>query len=640
MKTQLSLRQNKIIQILRNNKDYITSDEISKLLNVSSKTIRTDISGINDSLASDGIRIDSVKGKGFVLCAEDPGLLRKLSKDNRVFLGQNDRIYYLAVRLCTSDEPVNLFDLEEEMAVSSSTLQGDISGFRNRFVTDVPYIELNTSRNELFLEKDERKRRFILVKLLSDNWDYNSTGNVYYESDYIESEAFTIINSHTARILYEHGIFMDDYSLVSLNLYLSVMYHRLKDGQGLNVPPQDTPLAPGIFVACSDMFSVLENELGHHFPDNEILETAYIIAETRLYSRDDFSSHVFPEEYRRMAFEYLDRINEVYGFDLSGDNEFADRLTSFVAHLFRPNKDLTVRDTPDHIKHHLFVEYDVAALFYDLAKGKCRVTENDLLYLAWAVSGAFFNYFARNPEVRFETVVLTHMSVHSMWSLKNALSNQFGGYLVIKDVIPVNQKDFYDFSDAKLILSTVDKKIPGAPCEILTISPYLSKEDSHAIVNRIRNLKIERLYLENYTPIGRLLDEAFVHEKLEFSSRFDLIEYMCRDFIEQGIFTQEHVDSIIRRESISAFAVDPAVVLLYSQVPASQTRLSVLTLDHRIIWNRHKIRIAFMVSLTKEDANELFYLQNTVFHRKFEPEILKTFKTISEIKDHFSRIGS
>lgn len=412
----------------------MTSDEIAGILTVSSKTVRTDITDINNVLSGEGLHIDSVKGKGFVLCTENPELLKKLTKDNMVFMGQADRVFYIAVRLCTSDVPVNFYDLEDEIAVSSSTLSGDLTAFKKRFVYGVPYISLNISKNELQLEDNERKRRFILGKLLSDNWDYNSTGNVYYESDFIDSEAFAVVNSLVAGVLYRHGIYLDDYSLISLNLYLSVTFHRLKGGHYLNVPVNNEELAEEILPACRELFSILEDRLGFTFPENEIVETAYIISENRFHYREDFKARVFPAEYNEMASQYMERIYDVYGVDLRDDDEFYDRLISFIAHLFRPMKDLTVRDTADHIKQHLFVEFDLAVLFYEIAGNKCNITENDLLYLTWAISGSFYSYFNRHPEERFDTIVLSHLSTHSMWSLKGALRNSFGGYLNIRDL--------------------------------------------------------------------------------------------------------------------------------------------------------------------------------------------------------------
>lgn len=636
MRSQLSLRQHKILQILRNRNAHMTSDEIAELLNVSSKTVRTDIGVINSVLSSERIHIRSVKSKGYILCAENEDLLKKLSKDHRIFLGQSDRVFYLAMRLCTCAEPLNIYDLEDEMAVSRSTMAGDLNAFKKRFVHGVPYIDLTVHKNNLQLEADERKRRFILTKLLSDNWDYNSTGSAYYESDFIDSRAFSVINSITGGVLFRHNIHLDDYSLISLILYLSVTYHQLIDGRVLNVPVWDNELSDNILEACEDLFALLENELSFTFPKEEIRETACIIAENVFPFDSDFGVTDYPEEFADLADRYLKKIFEVFHIDFRDDSEFRQGLLAFIARMNHPMKDLTVRDTPDHVKHHLFVEFDIALLFEQVAPDSFHLTEDDLLYLAWAVSGAMFHHYLIHPEDRFETVVLCHLSVHSMWSLKHALQNQFGGYLTIRKVIPVNHKDFYDFSKAKLILTTVNKSIPvPAPEEVIQISPYFSRKDSSVIGDRIRDLKIQKLYPERTKSISELLSDAFIHEKQVFSSRFDLIEYMARDFIQEGIFTETHLKAMLKHERTSSFAFDPAAALVYCLVPAGKTKLSLLTLDHRIMWNNYRIRIVFMLSLSAEDMNELFYLQETIFHRAFLPEELKILKAKEEIADFY-----
>ena len=53
------------------------------------------------------------------------------------------------------------------------------------------------------------------------------------------------------------------------------------------------------------------------------------------------------------------------------------------------------------------------------------------------------------------------------------------------------------------------------------------------------------------------------------------------------------------------------------------------------MWNNYKIRIVFLISLKKEDMREIFYLQNTIFHHCFDPEILKHLKTVREIISYF-----
>lgn len=636
MKEQLSLRQHKILRLLRNRTTCMTSEEIAGSLNVSSKTVRADISDINFALSGEGIHIDSIKSKGFILNAENPGLLKTLTKDANIFLSRSDRIFYLAHLLCTTDKPLDLYDLEDTLAVSSSTLTGDLAAFKKRFVQDVPYIETMIVKDTIALEENERKKRFILTKTLCDNWDYSSTGNAYYGSDIIDSDAFRIINAVAGKTLFRFGIILSDYNLIFLVIYLTITYNRLLEGHALNEALSPLSDNPAVSDACRELFTALEDKLGFHFPDEEIYETERIVAESSSTYVSFISDPGIMDKYKDIADRYLQRIYDTFAIDLKDDADFYQRLLSFISQLFKPMKDLTVKDTPSNIKNHLFVEHDVALLFHKIAEKECPITENDLLYLTMAVYGAFFNHFSRHPEAKFNTVVLCHMGEQTMWSLKLSLQNMFGGYLNIKDIIPVHHKDYYDFSDVRLLLSTVENKYPaGYDKNIISISPYLSRDNSFDILTEIRNLKIQDLYPKKIHTISSLLDNAFVHEKGSFTSQYSIVEYMCKDFLENGIFEQEHMFSILKRESISTFAFAPAVLLLFSTTPAAETRMSVLTLDHRIIWNKLKIRIVFMVSFTKEDMRELFYLQNIIYHRKYDPETLKHFKTLDEIKEFY-----
>jgi len=638
MKSSLSLRQHKIIQILNNNQGYMTSDEIAGILNVSSKTVRTDIADINYALACEGVFIDSVKSKGFFLQAQDPSVLKELSKDSRIFPDRPARVFYLAERLCTSVEPLDLYDLEDEMAVSSSTLTGDLTAFKNRFTHSSPFIGVNINSSLITLENDERKKRFILTKLLCDNWDYNSTGNTYYDSSIIDWDSFTVINSTVDEVLYRHNIYLDDYHLVWLNLYLAISAHQIQQGCVIrNYPDIEIPPTEDIISTCRDFTCELESRLGIRFPEIEVYETACIISvHYRLTGTELPDPSVYPQEYHDIARQYIRRVSDTFGIDFSDDGEFFIRLLIFISQLFFPMKDLTVRDTPDMIKQHLFVEYDIAILFHRIISSKCSIVEDDLLYLAWLISAAEYNHFILHPEDRFDTVVLTHMSIHSKWSLKLALQNLFGGYLNIKDVLSVSHKDYYDFSAVKLVLSTVNKQITlPEGMSVIRVSPYLSKTDIHTVSDNIRRLKIENIYPRKLRTVLCLLEDIYAHENMHFTSQFSLIEFMCRDFINDGIFTEEHMISILNHESISSFAFCPAILLLYSSIPAAKTKLSVLTLDHRIMWNKYKIRIVFMVSFAKEDMNELFYLQNALFHRRYDPDRLKGIHTIEELKEFY-----
>ena len=85
----LTLRQRQILNILFEATDYLTGNEISKRLNVSSRTIRNDISAINLALADDNISILSKHSFGYKLQFENSTLIKQYLKANESGLRTN-----------------------------------------------------------------------------------------------------------------------------------------------------------------------------------------------------------------------------------------------------------------------------------------------------------------------------------------------------------------------------------------------------------------------------------------------------------------------------------------------------------------------------------------------------------------------
>ena len=61
----LTKRQNMIMTIMNNQKDWIVGKDLAKLLNVSDRTIRNDIAAINEFYADTMIESNIRKGTGF-----------------------------------------------------------------------------------------------------------------------------------------------------------------------------------------------------------------------------------------------------------------------------------------------------------------------------------------------------------------------------------------------------------------------------------------------------------------------------------------------------------------------------------------------------------------------------------------------
>ena len=156
----LSLRQRKLVHYLQLQSAYTTGQELASQLQVSARTIRNDIAEINQILNGTGIRIASKRSEGYLLVSSNQDQLKELSRTSSSFLSRDERVRHIAFRLCLSDEPVNLYDLEDEMFISRTTLEHDLHVLRADYILPAPHIKFHRHKNTVSFERFFRNYPF------------------------------------------------------------------------------------------------------------------------------------------------------------------------------------------------------------------------------------------------------------------------------------------------------------------------------------------------------------------------------------------------------------------------------------------------------------------------------------------------
>ena len=277
----LTLRQRKILHTVLNRKDYITSAELAAALKVSSRTVRNDIGRLNHILGPYHAVITATQSKGVLLRTEEPEQLRELMNMDTAFFTREDRVRYLAFRLCLNDSPLNLYDLEDELFISHTALMTDIRSLREKYSNSVPHILLHTTRDEIWFEADELKLRYVLLNLFHEDWDYGTTENAYYGFDFLDGALLSLLTKNVSKILFRFGIVMDDPTLVSLELTLAIMHYRVLKGHPF---PDYLPLPDGSSpesAATQALFELVEAHTRYIYPMPERARIREMIATGR-----------------------------------------------------------------------------------------------------------------------------------------------------------------------------------------------------------------------------------------------------------------------------------------------------------------------------------------------------------------------
>lgn len=637
----LSLRQRKLIHYLQFQKSYTTGEQLAEHLHISTRTIRNEIREINQILTGFGVRITSKRSYGYILEAQNPDVLKQLSLGSDSFLSRDERIRYIAFALCLSDTPLELYDLEDEMYISRTTLEHDIVAFRKKYILQHPHIGFKRHKNHIFLEKDERKRRIVLNRLFAENWNYNSRGNAYYQYQYLDERIVNIITREINFYMSWHNIQMEDINMVTLDLAISIMYYRITSGHILTNPCPISYLDADCVQAADELLDSLEKKLDCHFPEIERQEVYYLIScgKTINTTKLNFKTveTFFEQDIITFTDAYIKLLFDTYCIDFSNNEDFYITMLKYVRYLKLPLHYFnTVSTHSDTTRSKLLIEFEMAFAIQPMALEFYGnyLDYTELLYLAFCISGALT--YANRTAPKLKTVIMCHLNLPATWNLKHKVLGRFDDYIDCKDLLSVYEKDNYDFSNIDLVITTADKEITDvSSCKTLVISPFFTVTDQENLENHILRTNINRLYTKSLPSLKKLFDEAFWHECINTEKVFDLIEILASDFIKNGYVSEEYLTNILQREAIMNFAFQPDIVLVYSITPSTRTCLSIATLEHRIKWNSYKIRTVIMATIKPEDATLIFRLINELYNTALNPEELRFLKTKEELISYF-----
>jgi lichenan operon transcriptional antiterminator len=192
----------KILMLLIDNKKCLTGDEISKLIGVSSRTIRTDMKNLNDLLKVNGGGINSDKSKGYSLLIKDKKAFEKfqINEDDNNPLEVNvstpeERISYITTKLlfnALNDEQITQMDLADEMFISLSTLKNDLKDVEKKLAKyDLKVIGYKT-KGMIVYGNEAQIRYFISEHIFNNTEIQNIDNNEFYKNIFEEIDFLLI----------------------------------------------------------------------------------------------------------------------------------------------------------------------------------------------------------------------------------------------------------------------------------------------------------------------------------------------------------------------------------------------------------------------------------------------------------------
>lgn len=228
-----------LIQLIRHQDEFVTSQSLAAWLSLSDRTIRTYINNLKEIVQENGGKITSKQGYGYCI-----SILNKLNFD--IFLSKQeitlsneeklplfsditDRENYILNKLLLEETMINLDDLAEELFISRSSLSKDIQAIKEKLK---PYgLQLIAKHGVgLFVNGDERsKRHFILDTFFGKNYT-NSLKKYLGNSPLFQDISFEEVTIIILDEIREAKLKISDIIIQNLVLHLALSIKRLKEG--------------------------------------------------------------------------------------------------------------------------------------------------------------------------------------------------------------------------------------------------------------------------------------------------------------------------------------------------------------------------------------------------------------------------
>ncbi|MBA4603554.1 BglG family transcription antiterminator [Thermoactinomyces mirandus] len=597
-------RLQQIIQQLLTSDDLQTSSELVTALQVSSKTIQTDIKELNKLLNDDIAYIESYRGKGYrINVINEDGFkqfLQKLvEKNNQVVPTEpEDRVQFLMEKLLLQTSYIKMDALAEELFISRSTLQSDLKTVReileryNLFLDQKPNYGIKVCG-------DEMKIRFCISEYI-----FNQKPTMVDQTtawlEILPKEEIEWIRNSILSKLRKHQTIITDISLHNLITYIAIACKRIHDGKVVEIYHEELSKITDKkeYMIAKEIVEEIEQKLKVSFSVNE---TAYLAIHLqgakKVHSESEIeeAKSILDEDIQQLTRNILKRIDKVYSLNLSEDKELVLTLSLHLKPaISRYKYQMNLRNPMlEEIKNKYPFSFEAALTGADVIMEILGISidESEIGYMALHLEAALERQ-EKSERNKKRCLIVCASGLGTAQLLLLKLKYRFRDELNIVGTTGYYNLNNQSVHDLDFIISTIP--IPEKlPVPVIQISTLLGNQD----VN-----KIEKLIHNDIEIMKNYMREQSTYLKMDFSTKEEVIQFLGNKLLEAGMVNTDFISSVLEREKYSPTSFGNLVAIPHPIEPqADDTFWSIVTLRNPIQWGGKPVQIICLLNISKRN---------------------------------------
>lgn len=565
-------RQEQILAILAERNNYMTSRQLAELLQVSDRTIRSDVDTINRS--SEVPVIESNVRSGYRLNPDviPPSRVQKEKQDVEIPQTPGARCIYIIQKLLFETRELNLTVLQSQIYVSGYSIDNDLKRIRKMLE---PYANLKLVRNKecISLQGDEAcKRRFyrdLLVAL--EEYDYS-----------IHESLFPMLILHAGTSI-----------------------ERMSCSNYVNMDDKEQGLEDTIeYQISKTFFKRISDRLHIQVKDGELGMFALVIMGRRAsnYTSDFVNFHGKWLNTKKLVTEALEQVYTLFGLDFRQDDDLIAGLKMHMHGLIeRLKNQVDLEDVfLEEIKRKYPLVFEMGIYVVHFLEGHLDVKISDMEsgFIALHLGAASERM---NSVRKYRAVmILPHNQSFSDMCVKK-LSDMFRERMEVVRIFRYFEAEAVSALDADIILSTFPLE-HRLDIPTVTINLFVDSETESRVLQALNQLDKKGFQLEFASHIGHLIRKEHYYQNLDLKTPDEIIHYLCQSLMDAGIVEPEFEEIVLMREQMSptsfvnAFAIPHAFGAF-----ARNSTIAVAQLKNPVRWGCFDVRLVMLFAINGGD---------------------------------------
>lgn len=599
-------RSKRLLELLEKRRDWMTSKQLAALLDVSDRTIRSDIKRINEGQKEP--LIESNMQKGYRLTLHAAGRLGKdlsteVQEETKIPRTSEARCIYIIQKLLFETKELNLVDLEAEIYVSGYTLNRDIKRIRKLLKSD-PNLQLVRSGQRITLKGDELSKRKLYKRLLvaeiqKNFLNLNQIAKLYQNFDLLE------VKNIFLSVIHEYGYPIRESLILMLIIHAGTSIERMMHFNYIGQENVEDDIKTSIeYQISAEFYHRVAGSLHIKIKESEILHFAITILgrRTSSYVSDYIDYHGKWLNSQKMAEDVINQIYEVFGIDYRQDMDLKVGLKMHLHGLIdREKNHVYLEDIfKDEIqkRYPLVFEMGIFAVRFLEKKMETKIAETETAYIALHLGAASERM---NVGRRYRAVAVLPYNQTFSKVCETKIADMFRSRMEIIETM-------YYFEEGRICELEPDLILAAFPVQhflnipTVPINLFVDYETESNILKVLNELDKNAFHLEFVSNIENLIREEHYYQDLDLHSPEEIIRLLCRNLEEDGTVDASFCEAVLKREEMSPtsfvnmFAIPHAIGAV-----AKRSTIAVAQLKNPVRWGGFDVKLVMLFAVNEND---------------------------------------